>query len=181
MWKYVWVKKCVEIREILFKNWKLLFENINQTPPQFWSNTQAYHRQFNSGCCEWCQCPTSAILDMWCFVLRKKWKLLLHRVILLDVQGLPLLVYYKLFLKDDPAEEESSGFHSMAAKINKVTVWIQLKRFPFSVFFFFFSTREQYSHDFIVKKIRSIHCLETIHILFMSSTILFTCLKIILW
>ena len=32
MWKYVWVKKCVEMREILFKNWKLLFENINQTP-----------------------------------------------------------------------------------------------------------------------------------------------------
>ena len=31
-----------------------------------------------------------------------------------------LLVYYKLFLKDDPAEEEYSGFHSMAAKINKI-------------------------------------------------------------
>ena len=27
------MKKCVEIREMLFKNWKLLFENINQTPP----------------------------------------------------------------------------------------------------------------------------------------------------
>ena len=29
----MWVKKCVEIREILFKNWKLLFEYTNQTPP----------------------------------------------------------------------------------------------------------------------------------------------------
>ena len=32
MWKYVWVKKCIEIREMLFKNWKWLFENTNQTP-----------------------------------------------------------------------------------------------------------------------------------------------------
>ena len=31
LWKYVWVKKCMEIREMLFKNWKLLFENTNQT------------------------------------------------------------------------------------------------------------------------------------------------------
>ena len=30
MWKYVWVKNCLEIREMLFKNWKLLFENTNQ-------------------------------------------------------------------------------------------------------------------------------------------------------
>ena len=29
----MWVKKCVEMREMLFKNWKWLFENINQTPP----------------------------------------------------------------------------------------------------------------------------------------------------
>ena len=34
MWKYVWVKKCVEMREMLFKNWKWLFEITNQTPPQ---------------------------------------------------------------------------------------------------------------------------------------------------
>ena len=33
LWKYVWVKKCIEIREILFKNWKLLFENTYQTHP----------------------------------------------------------------------------------------------------------------------------------------------------
>ena len=32
-WKYVWVKKCVEIHEMLFKNWKLLFGNTHQTPP----------------------------------------------------------------------------------------------------------------------------------------------------
>ena len=31
-WKYVWVKKCVEMREMLFKNWKWLFKNTNQTP-----------------------------------------------------------------------------------------------------------------------------------------------------
>ena len=30
----MWVKKCVEIREMLFKNWKLLFENTHQTPPK---------------------------------------------------------------------------------------------------------------------------------------------------
>ena len=29
--KYMWVKKCVKIRAMLFKNWKLLFENTNQT------------------------------------------------------------------------------------------------------------------------------------------------------
>ena len=35
MWKYVWIKKCVKIRIILFKNWKLLFENIYQTCIKF--------------------------------------------------------------------------------------------------------------------------------------------------
>ena len=30
--KYVWVKKCVDIRVMLFKNWKLLSENMYQTP-----------------------------------------------------------------------------------------------------------------------------------------------------
>ena len=30
----MWVKKCVKIHEILFKNWKLLFRNTHQTPPQ---------------------------------------------------------------------------------------------------------------------------------------------------
>ena len=34
MWKYVWVKKCVEMREMLFKNWKWWFEITNQTPPK---------------------------------------------------------------------------------------------------------------------------------------------------
>ena len=34
MWKYVWVKKCVKIHEMLFKNWKWLFENTNQIPPK---------------------------------------------------------------------------------------------------------------------------------------------------
>ena len=28
----MWVKKYVKIREMLFKNWKWLFENTNQTP-----------------------------------------------------------------------------------------------------------------------------------------------------
>ena len=27
-WKYVWVKKYVKIHVMLFKNWKLLFENV---------------------------------------------------------------------------------------------------------------------------------------------------------
>ena len=31
----LWVKKCVKLREILFKNWKWLFENTNQTPPYY--------------------------------------------------------------------------------------------------------------------------------------------------
>ena len=31
LWKYMWVKKCIKIRAMLFKNWKLLFENTNQT------------------------------------------------------------------------------------------------------------------------------------------------------
>ena len=29
------MKKYVKIREILFKNWKWLFENTNQTPQKF--------------------------------------------------------------------------------------------------------------------------------------------------
>ena len=28
------MKKCIEICEMLFKNWKLLFENTHQTPPK---------------------------------------------------------------------------------------------------------------------------------------------------
>ena len=31
-------EKCVEMREMLFKNWKLLFENTNQTPPKWLQN-----------------------------------------------------------------------------------------------------------------------------------------------
>ena len=30
----MWVKKYVKIREMLFKNWKWLFKNTNQTPPK---------------------------------------------------------------------------------------------------------------------------------------------------
>ena len=31
------MKKCVEMREMLFKNWKWLFKITNQTPPKsFW-------------------------------------------------------------------------------------------------------------------------------------------------
>ena len=30
----MWVKKCIEMREMLFKNLKWLFENTNQTPPK---------------------------------------------------------------------------------------------------------------------------------------------------
>ena len=29
------MKKCMKIRVMLFKNWKLLFENTNQTLPKF--------------------------------------------------------------------------------------------------------------------------------------------------
>ena len=36
----MWVKKCVEMREMLFKNWKWLFKNINQTAP----NTHKVHQ-----------------------------------------------------------------------------------------------------------------------------------------
>ena len=38
--KYVWMKKCVDIRVILFKNWKLLFENMYQTPPYILRKTK---------------------------------------------------------------------------------------------------------------------------------------------
>ena len=31
----MWVKKCVKICVMLFKNWKLLFKNMYQTPPRF--------------------------------------------------------------------------------------------------------------------------------------------------
>ena len=34
-WKYMWVKKCVKIRIILFKHWKLLFKIYYQTAPSF--------------------------------------------------------------------------------------------------------------------------------------------------
>ena len=30
-WKYVWVKKCVKIRVILFKNWKYVFKHMYRT------------------------------------------------------------------------------------------------------------------------------------------------------
>ena len=30
----MWVKKCIKMHKILFKNWKWLFKNTNQTP--FW-------------------------------------------------------------------------------------------------------------------------------------------------
>ena len=33
VWKYVWMKMYVKIRVMLFKNWKLLFEMVYQTPP----------------------------------------------------------------------------------------------------------------------------------------------------
>ena len=32
------MKKCVEIREMLFKNGRLLFENTHQTPPKILKN-----------------------------------------------------------------------------------------------------------------------------------------------
>ena len=32
-WKYVWVKKCLEIHVILFKNWKYVFKHMYQTDP----------------------------------------------------------------------------------------------------------------------------------------------------
>ena len=34
IYRNTWVKKYVEIRIMLFKNWKLLFKNTNQTPPK---------------------------------------------------------------------------------------------------------------------------------------------------
>ena len=34
----MWVKKCVKIHEMLFKNWKWLFENTNQTRPSVSNN-----------------------------------------------------------------------------------------------------------------------------------------------
>ena len=33
-WKYVWVKKCVKKRVMLFKNWKHVFEFTYQTGPK---------------------------------------------------------------------------------------------------------------------------------------------------
>ena len=45
VWKYVWVKKCMKIRVILFKNWKCVFEWVYQTPPKFWS-CRAAHQVF---------------------------------------------------------------------------------------------------------------------------------------
>ena len=82
-----------------YKSLRFLRERENEEI-QFWSSTQAYHQLFISGGCEWCQCPTLAILDVWCFVLRKKSKVLLHRVILLDVHGLPTTSLQQTFLKE---------------------------------------------------------------------------------
>ena len=39
----MWVKKCVEIREMLFKNWKLLFKNTHQTLPWFPKHIISFH------------------------------------------------------------------------------------------------------------------------------------------
>ena len=47
LWKYVWVKKYVKIREMLFKNWKWLFENTNQTPPKFDIFSQSRNLSFS--------------------------------------------------------------------------------------------------------------------------------------
>ena len=41
----MWVKKYVEIREILFKNLKLLFGNTHQIPPKCWKNICLYRIQ----------------------------------------------------------------------------------------------------------------------------------------
>ena len=42
----MWVKKCVEMYEMLFKNWKWLFENTKQIPSSltliFWQNGGAH-------------------------------------------------------------------------------------------------------------------------------------------
>ena len=37
-WKYVWMKKCVKIRVMLFKNWKHTFKHIYQTTPNIWTS-----------------------------------------------------------------------------------------------------------------------------------------------
>ena len=44
------MKKCVEMREMLFKNWKLLFENTNQTPPKCLARPHAnmYHQKVDN-------------------------------------------------------------------------------------------------------------------------------------
>ena len=34
-WKYMWVKKCVKIHVMLFKNWKHIFKFMYQTGPKF--------------------------------------------------------------------------------------------------------------------------------------------------
>ena len=39
------MKKCVEIYVMLFKNWKLLFENTNQTPPMF-AKIEKYNNEY---------------------------------------------------------------------------------------------------------------------------------------
>ena len=31
-WKYMWVKKCVKMRVMLFKNWKHVFKHVPNSP-----------------------------------------------------------------------------------------------------------------------------------------------------
>ena len=37
-WKYVWMKKCVEIHVMLFENWKYIFKIMYQTRPNIFNN-----------------------------------------------------------------------------------------------------------------------------------------------
>ena len=43
----MWVKKCIKMREMLFKNWKWLFENTNQTPPNALSKRKDKRKYYN--------------------------------------------------------------------------------------------------------------------------------------
>ena len=61
-WKYMCVKKCVEMRVMLFKNWKHVFKILYQTAPKFSKllppNNKDLHKIWKNSSSSWPLLPT---------------------------------------------------------------------------------------------------------------------------
>ena len=122
VWKYMWVKKCVEIRVMLFKNWKYVFEWVYQTGTKcfccmdFFANVAvAYFLSFFS-CCD---------VDRWFWILKGKlqyclwlnsWSIWLELHCLVGVnlgrmENIGRKIGWKIGRKENPRENFLSRAH----------------------------------------------------------------------